>query len=104
MMRRVGKVRNVDEPDQDTDNGDDFSESISKVVKFLLERSLFVLLGRDRMVNGSNSRLGTNGCNKSLCSTVNDESPLKRGMEVVRKQESNFEFKIKRLTENSILV
>lgn len=57
MVCGVGEIADVDEPDEDADNGDDFSETVAKVVQLLLERRLFRDLRRDGLVNITNSRV-----------------------------------------------
>lgn len=41
VMCGIPEVTNVDEPDEDTNDRDDFGEHVTKVVEFTLERSLF---------------------------------------------------------------
>ena len=59
MVGRVPEVTNVDEPHENADDSDNFSESVAEVVEFTLQRRLLRYLGRDRLVNVANGRLLT---------------------------------------------
>lgn len=66
--RAVGgivEVGNVDEPDEDTDNGNDLGEGVSKVVELLLERRRLRDLGGDVLVDIANCSVGTSQDNDS---------------------------------------
>jgi hypothetical protein len=60
--RAVGgivEVGNVDEPDEDTDDGNDLGESVSKVVELLLERGGLRNLRGDVLVDIANGSVGS---------------------------------------------
>jgi hypothetical protein len=61
----IVEVGNVDEPDEDTDNGNDLGEGVSKVVELLLERSGLRDLGGDVLVDVANGSVGTSQNNDS---------------------------------------
>jgi len=54
MMRRIGKVTDIDKPDEDANDSDDLGEHVSKIVKFAFERGLLGDLGSNRLVNIAN--------------------------------------------------
>lgn len=59
MMRGIPEIAEVDEPDKDADDGNDFGEHVTKVVQFLLERRLLFNLLRDRLMNVAYRSLGS---------------------------------------------
>ena len=54
MMGRVRKVANVDDPDENADDRDDFCEHLTEVVEFTFEGRLLTDLGGDGLVNVAN--------------------------------------------------
>ena len=62
---RIVEMGDVDEPDEDTDNGNDLGESVSKVVELLLERGRLRDLGRDILMDIANGSVGTSEDNDS---------------------------------------
>jgi len=66
--RAVGgivEVGNVDEPDKDTDDGNDLCESVTEVVELLLERGRLRDLRGDVLVDVANCRVGASEDNDS---------------------------------------
>ena len=64
-MGGIVEVGNVDEPDKDTDDGNDLCESVSKVVELLLERGRLRDLRGDVLVDVANGRVGSGQDNNS---------------------------------------
>ena len=50
-VRRIGEVSDVDEPDENTDDGDDFGERVSELIELPLEGSSFGGSGSDGIVD-----------------------------------------------------
>ena len=65
-MTRVGKVAEVDDPDEDADDGNDLGQLLAKVVDLLLERRLFADLRADRGVNVADGSLRSSSHDKRL--------------------------------------
>ena len=78
MMRLIPEMINVDEPNQRADNRDNFRKHVAKVIQFAFERGLLGDLGRDGMVNISNSSTRTN-CDDNCQSITTDNGGTLRG-------------------------
>lgn len=75
-MTRIAKVANVDDPDEDTDDGNDLGEQVSKVVDLLLEGRLLRNLSGDGKVDISDGGSGSSGSDDGLSLTVDDGRSL----------------------------
>ena len=75
-MARVGKVAEVDDPDEDADDGNDLGQLLAKVVDLLLQRCLFADLRADRGVNVADGSLRSGSHNKRLRFAGNDGRAL----------------------------
>lgn len=75
-MCRVGKVVDVDEPDEDTDNGNDLGEQVAEIVKFALEWCLFGCLARNGGVDIANGGPDTGGSDDRLSRSINNSRSL----------------------------
>jgi hypothetical protein len=64
-MSGIVEMGNVDEPDKDTDDGNDLGESVSKVVELLLERGGLRNLGGNVLVDIANRSVGSSKNNDS---------------------------------------
>jgi hypothetical protein len=71
-MRGIVEVGDVDEPDKNTDNGNDLGQSVSKVVELLLERGGLRNLGGNVLVNIANGSVGSSKNNDSGSISSND--------------------------------
>jgi hypothetical protein len=69
---RIVEMGNVDEPDKDTDDGNDLGESVSKVVELLLKRGGLRDLRGDVFVNIANGSVGSSKNNDSGSVSSND--------------------------------
>jgi hypothetical protein len=76
-MTRIIKVANVDDPDEDTDDGDDLGEEVSKVVDLLLEGRLLRDLSGDGQVNVTDGGGSSSGSDDGLSLSVDDGSSLR---------------------------
>jgi hypothetical protein len=78
----IVEVGNVDEPDEDTDDGNDLGESVSKGVELLLERGGLRDLRGDVLVDVANGSVGTSknddsgGISSDDCSTREEHVDL----------------------------
>ena len=72
----IPEVPEIDDPDKDTNDGDNFSEHVTKVVQLAFKRSLLVYLRCDRLVNIANGCLLTGKDYDSLGTAIDYGSPL----------------------------
>ena len=75
-VARVGKVAEVDDPDEDADDGNDLGQLLAKVVDLLLQRRFFADLGADRGVNVADGSLGSGRHDERLRFAGNDGRAL----------------------------
>ncbi len=79
MMRRIGKVADIDKPDEDADGTDDLGEHVSEIVKFPFERGLLRDLGGNRLVNITNRGFLAGEDDDSPGISIDDSSSLEIG-------------------------
>lgn len=77
MVCRVGEVANVDNPDKNADNRDDFCEHLTKVVEFTLEGSFLADLGGDRLMNTTNGGPLAGMDDNGSCDAIHNSRSLK---------------------------
>ena len=75
-MGWIPEVPEVDDPDEDTNDGDNFGEHVTKVVQLAFKRSLLIYLRSDRLVNIANGRLLAGKDHDSLSTTIDDGGSL----------------------------
>jgi hypothetical protein len=75
-MGRIPEVPEVDNPNEDTNDGDNFGEHVTKVVQLAFKRSLLAYLRYDRLVNIANGCLLTGKYHDGLGTAIDDGSPL----------------------------
>ena len=75
-MGWIPEVPEVNDPDEDTNNGDNFGEHVTKVVQLAFKRSLLIYLRSDRLVNIANGRLLAGKDYDSLSTTIDDGGSL----------------------------
>lgn len=71
MMGRVREMSDIDNPNENTNDRNDFCQHVAEVVEFALERSLFANLGADGAVDVAYSSLLSGMNDNSLCCTIN---------------------------------
>lgn len=72
----IPEVSEIDNPNEDTNDGDNFGEHVAKVIQLAFKRCLLVYLGCDGLVNIANGRLLTGKDYDGLGTTVHYSSPL----------------------------
>jgi len=77
-MRGVPEVLEVDEPYENANNSDDFSQHVAEVVQFAFERGLFSDLRSNGFVNITNGGFLASENNNCLGSPVNDSGSLNK--------------------------
>jgi hypothetical protein len=75
-MGWIPEVLEVDDPDEDTDDADDFGEHVTKVIQLAFERCLLVYLRRDGLVDITNGRPLAGKDHDSLGIAIHNGSPL----------------------------
>ena len=76
MMRGIGKVADIDKPDEDTNDSYDLGEHVPKIVKLTFERGLLRYLGCNRLVNIANRGFLASVDNDGLSISINDSGTL----------------------------
>jgi hypothetical protein len=69
-------VADVDQPDEDTDNRDDFGEHIPKVIQSAFKRRLFGDLGGNGLVDVADSGTGAGVYDDCLGGSIDDRGSL----------------------------
>lgn len=69
-------MANIDDPDENTDDRDNFCEHIAKVVEFTLEGRLLTDLGGDGLMNATNGSPLTSVNDNSSRDAIHDSRSL----------------------------
>lgn len=84
MMGGIPEVTEIDEPNQNTYYGYHFSQHVTKVVKFALQRRFVVYLVGYRVVNMTNRSFSACERDDSACGSVHNSSSLGKNKEAGR--------------------
>ena len=95
----VPEVSEVDDPNEDTNDGDNFGEHVTKVVQLAFKRCLVVYLRCDRLVDVTDGCLLAGKDHNSLGVAIHDGGPLDERLSgLKRRREERDEQKIRDLS------
>ena len=73
---RIPEVLEINDPDENTNDRNNFGECVAKVIQLAFKGCLLIYLGCDGLVNITNGRLLTGKDYDGLSATIHDSGPL----------------------------